>query len=346
MMTPKERMGAFLTGQPIDRVVTVPLILNHAARVAGMTVREHGRNGLKMGQAHVAAFRRYRQDMITIFTDTSVLAEAMGTKLYYPEDDAARVETPVVATPEDLDKVLDPDPWGDNGMRTYLEAIQHCVQEVGDEVFVGCCYAAPFTTAAGLRGTEVLARDLRKNPELAQALLDRALQTGLKFIQACGEVGGVPVPVDPVATGSVLSPTMFRQFALPGLRAQVDAIHALGLPAVVHVCGKTHLLLEALAETGAEVLSLDIVDLAEAKARIGERVCLMGNVRPAQTLLEGTPAEIEQGVIACLRAAGDSPRGYILASGCEVPLHTPIENVQAMLAAADKWGKLPLELPT
>mgnify|MGYP003887893243 CR=1 FL=1 len=75
-------------------------------------------------------------------------------------------------------------------------------------------------------------------------------------------------------------------FALPGLQAQVDAIHALGLPAVVHVCGKTHLLLEALAETGAEVLSLDIVDLAEAKARIGDRVCLMGNVRPTQTLLE------------------------------------------------------------
>lgn len=344
-MTPKERLGAFLTGQPIDRVVTVPLVLNHAARVAGMTVREHARDGRKMGQAHVAAFRLYRQDMITIFTDTAVLAEAMGTRLYYPEDDAARVETPVVATPDDLDKVLDPDPWGDNGMRTYLEAIQHCVSEVGDEVFVGCCFAAPFTTVAGLRGTEVLARDLRRNPALAQALLDRALQTGLKFIRACGEAGGVPVIVDPVATGSVLSPAMFRQFALPGLQAQVQAIHALGLPAVVHVCGKTHLLLEALAETGGEVLSLDLVDLAEAKTRVGDRVCLMGNVQPAQMLLEGTPEQIEQSCIECLRAAGDSPRGYILASGCEVPLHTPIENVQAMMAAANKWGRLPLELP-
>ena len=344
-MTPKERMGAFLTGQPIDRVPVVPLVLNQAARVAGMTVGEHCRDGAKMGAAHVAAYRLYGQDMITIFTDTSVLAEAMGTKLHYSDDDAARVETPIVQTPEDIEKVLDADPHGDSGMAVYLEAIAHCVAEVGDEVFVGCCFAAPFTTAAGLRGTDVLARDVHRNPELVNALLDKATAVGIKFIDACAEVGGVPVIVDPVATGSVLSEAQFRAFALPGMAKQVDAIHAKGLPAVVHVCGKTHRLLEALADTGADVLSLDIVDLAEAKARIGSRACLMGNVRPAQTLLEGTPEQIEAEVIDCLRRAGDSPGGFILATGCEVPLNTPPANVRAMIAAADKWGKLPLQLP-
>lgn len=344
-MTPKERMGAFLTGQPLDRVPCIPLVLNHAARVAGMTVREHGRDGLKMGQAHVAAYRLYRQDMITIFTDTAVLAEAMGTELYYPEDDAARVDVPVVAEPEDVARILDPDVRGDNGMRTYLEAIEYCVREVGDEVFVGCCLAAPFTTAACLRGTDILARDLRRNPDLADQLLALSTAVGIKFIKACAAAGGVPAIVDPVATGSVLSEEMFRRFALPGLQAQVQAIHDLGLPALVHVCGKTHKLLEALADTGADILSLDVVSLAEATARIGDRVCLMGNVAPAQSMLEGTPESIEADCLQCLREAGHSPKGYILSSGCEVPLHAPIANVQAMMNAADKWGRLPLELP-
>jgi len=344
-MTPKERLGAFLSGQAYDRVPVVPLILNHATRAAGMTVREHARDGRKMGEAHVAAYRLYGQDMITIFTDTGVLAEAMGTGLFYPEDDVARVDTPVVAAPEDLDLVQEPDPRGDNGIRTYLEAVEHCVGEVGDEVFVACCFAAPFTTAAGLRGTDTLARDLRRNPSLAHALVDRSLAVGRRFVRECVTAGGVPVIVDPVATGSVLSEPMFREFALPGLRGLVDGIHDLGLPAVVHVCGKTHLLLEALADTGCDALSLDVVDLAEARARVGDRVALMGNVRPAETLLEGTPEAVEGECLECLRKAGDNPRGFILASGCEVPLHTPAANVHAMMSAAGKWGQLPLRLP-
>ena len=344
-MTPKERLGAFMTGQPLDRILTIPLILNVAARYAGMTVKEHARDGLKMGQAHVATWRQFGQDMITVFTDTAVLAEAMGTKLYFAPDAPGRVDVPVVQSPEDLDKVLDPDPATDPGMQTYLEAIQHCIAEVGDQVFVGCCFAAPFTTAACLRGTDLLARDLHRNPDLALALLDKSLAVGLKFIDACAAVGGVPAIVDPVATGSVLSEDLFRRFALPGLQAQVDAIHAKGLPALVHVCGKTHLLLEALADTGANILSLDVVDLAEAKARIGSRVVLMGNVRPSATLLSGTPQDVEAEVIDCLRRAGDSPGGFILASGCEVPLNTPAENLHAMMDAADEWGKYPLELP-
>ncbi len=345
-MTPKERMGAFLTGQPLDRVPVIPLVLNVAARIAGMTVKEHARDGLKMGQAHVTAWREVGQDMITIFTDTAVLAEAMGTKLYYPPDDAARVDVPAVAQPADVDRLLEPDPRGDNGMRTYLEAVEHCNAQVGEQVFVGCCFAAPFTTAACLRGTDVLARDLYRDPGLAHAILQKAHAVGLKFISACAAAGGVPAIVDPVATGSVLSLDQFRTFALPYLALEVEAIHGAGLPALVHVCGKTHLLLEALADTGADILSLDVVDLAEAKERVGHRVTLMGNVRPSGSVLEGTPEEVEAECVECLRKAGDSPRGYILATGCEVPLNSPLANIKAMVAAADRWGKLPLELPS
>ena len=107
-----------------------------------------------------------------------------------------------------------------------------------------------------------------------------------------------------------------------------------------------HLLFEALAKTGADVLSVDEVDLGEACGRVGDRVTLMGNVCPSGALLEGTPQEVEAEAIDCLRKAGGSPRGFILASGCEVPIDAPRENVQALIAAADRWGKLPLQLPS
>jgi uroporphyrinogen decarboxylase len=338
-LTPKERIGAFLQGERPDRVPCTPLILNHASRVLGVTVGAYNRDGQVMGQAHVAAFRRYRHDMITIFTDTAILAEAMGTTLHYPDDDAAYVETPVVREPEDVEKVRRADPWQAGRMPVYLEAIQVCNGAAGDEVFTACCYAAPFTTAACLRGTDQFARDLRRNPALAHALLKLALEVALDFTDAVVEAGGVPVLVDPVATGSMISEPLFREFAEPYIAPLCERIRAHGFPAILHICGKTHRLWEAMADTGANVLSLDQADLAEAKSRVGHRVCLMGNVRPAQTLLNGTPEQVDAEAKACLEVAGDSPGGFILASGCEVPLHTPPENVDALMNAARKYGR-------
>ena len=339
-MTPKERVGRFLAGQSIDRVVAAPLILNHVTRVSGVKVSEHNRDGEVMGKAHVAAYRRYHQDMITIFTDTAVLAEAMGTTLFYPEDDAAQVDKPVVQSPEDVGEVRMPDVRTEGRLAAHLQAIRECLSAVGEEVFVACCYAAPFTTAACLRGTDMLARDIRRNPTLAHELLRKSLAVALDFTDAVIEAGGVPVVVDPVATGSILSPTQFEEFAAPYIAPLMGRIKEKGLPAMLHICGKTHMLLEQMADTGADVLSLDVVDLAEARARVGSRVTLMGNVRPAQTLLNGTPAEVEAEARECLEKALGSPKGFILSSGCEVPLHTPSANIDALMAAARKFGRL------
>jgi uroporphyrinogen decarboxylase len=278
--------------------------------------------------------------MITLFTDTALLAEAMGTVLYYPEDDAARVEVPVVQSRADLGSVRSGSICDRGRLGAHLEAIRYCNEAVGEEVFTACCYAAPFTTAACLRGTAMLARDLRKDPELAHALLALSLEAALEFTDAVVAAGGVPVIVDPAATGSILSPSMFEEFAAPYIEPIMAHIKSAGLPAMLHICGKTHRLLEQMADTGAGVLSVDVVDLAEARERVGERVTLMGNVRPSETLLRGTPADVEAEARGCLEAGLASPGGFILASGCEVPLNTPFENVETLMATASRYGQL------
>jgi len=81
-------------------------------------------------------------------------------------------------------------------------------------------------------------------------------------------------------------------------------------------------------------LSIDQIALREAREKVGDRVCLMGNVRPTEALLDGTPESVRAEAEQCLRDAGGNPRGFILASGCEVPLATPPENVQALMDVA------------
>jgi uroporphyrinogen decarboxylase len=338
-MTPKERIGSFLGGKPIDRVPCVPLILNHAARVLGVSVSRFGSDGKVMADANAAAFRRYRQDLITVFTDTAIIAEAMGTKLAFPEDRAAYVAEPCVKTPEDAESLRAPDPLKDGRLPIYVEAAQRLNEMVGGEVFVACCYPAAFTTAACLRGTEMFARDLLRNPVLAHKLLKVSLDAALALTDAVCKAGAVPVPVDPVASGSVLSAKLFHEFVAPYMLPLFQRIQSYGWPAMYHVCGKTRLLLDELADLKPTALSLDKVDIVEAKKQIGDRVCLMGNIKPTETFFQGTPADVENEARLLIETVGDNPAGFILASGCEIPVDTPPENIHAMMRAAETYGR-------
>ena len=337
-MTPKERFLAFLQGQPTDRLLCVPLILNHANRAAGLKVSETLNDGPALGKAHADCYRKFGQDMITLFTDTSLIAEAMGTKLKYFDDDPPRVEEPVVHTPDDVDQVRLPDPHSDGRLPVFLEAIKSANAEVGGEVFVSCCYAMPFTIAAALMGTDQFVKALRKAPELAHRLLEMAMEAALLFNDAIIEAGGVPVPVDPVASCSVIGPKQYAEFAAPYTQPILAKIAAAGLPPVLHICGHSHLIWDQMADEGAKVLSLDRVDLQQAKEAVGSRVCLMGNVPPAEVLLYGTPELVAERTLEGIRLTADSPGGYIVASGCEVPLGTPDENIGAMLQTVREYG--------
>jgi len=337
-MTPRERVGAFLGGKPIDRVPCVPLILNHAARILGVTIREYTTDGTVMGRSHVAAWHLYGHDLITIFADTGILAEALGTKLEYPEDDVPRVVGPIVARPEDADTVVHVDPRRAGRLPVYLEAVRHCVREVGDKVFVAVCYPAPFTVAAALRGTDIFARDVLKRPALAHALLEKSSVLVEEFAEAVAEAGATPALVDPVATGSIISRSVFQEFALPGTRSALAKIKSLRHPAILHICGRTSSIIDLMADSGAAVLSIDQISLREAREKVGGRVCIMGNVRPAETLLNGTPDDVRREARQCLADCRTSPGGYILSSGCEVPINSPRENVLALMEVARTEG--------
>jgi len=338
-MSPKERIGAFLSGKPLDRFPCVPLVLNHSARVAGVKVGDHNRDGRVMGQCHVKAYRKYGQDLITIFSDTAIIAEAMGTQLLYPEDDVPRVQIPAVSDPDDLSRLVRANP-SDGRLPVYMEAIRTAIAEVGDEVFVTCCLAAPFTTAACLRGTDQIARDLYRNKELAHRLLRASLDVCRDVVDAVVDAGGIPIVVDPVATGSVLGERQFREFALPYLQELHAHISGRGLPPMLHICGRTSRILDAMLESGAVLLSLDDIPMAEARDRAGSHVALMGNVRPAQTLLQGTPEDVKREVRELCQIGRTCNKGFVLGSGCEVPIGTPFGNIEAMMDAVREYGGL------
>ena len=80
-------------------------------------------------------------------------------------------------------------------------------------------------------------------------------------------------------------------------------------------------------------------DLAELKAAVGDKMKISGNVPPTTVLRNGTIDDVIESVKQCLIKGSDSPCGYSLAAGCDVPVGTPRENLEAYIYAARRYGR-------
>jgi uroporphyrinogen decarboxylase len=338
-MTPVERFAAYGRGEGVDRLPCVPIVGNTAARVVGAKVSGFRGNGKLIADAQVAAYRRFGYDVIRIFTDLYTQAEAMGARVHYPDDETAYLAEPAINSADQIVSLEPANPYKDGNLPHHLEAMSRAVEAVGKEVAVTGALTGPFTTASFLIGTETLVRLMLKNPGAVHQLCELALQGALAYAKAILDTGCTPSLTDAMCSTTVISPKQFKEFGQPYLKRLVDFIHGRGRGVTLHICGKTRAIWEQMADTGADCLSIDnAADLLEAKLNVGTRVRLMGNVSPSEIMLQGTPSQVRDAVRQCVWKAHDNPKGYIVASGCSLPVETPFQNIDAMLEAVREIG--------
>jgi len=343
-MTAKERMAAVMKGEPYDRVPCGLFIGDHSAKLIGAKVSELHTNLDKLVEAELAAHRIYDTEGTRVSPGLCGFPEALGCKAVYPDDGTPYISEFAIQEYSDLDRIERPDPKKSARLPMIIKAAEILVEKIGDKVPVGSGVVGPFTVAGNTRGTEKLMRDLRQNPEFVHRLLRLTTDTVIDYVKEIAKLG-VSIGIgDPTASGTLISRKHFIEFALPYLTEVTDAIiEHTGRPPQLHICGNTKGIWKEMADSGAGMLSLDdVIDLEEAKKTVGHRVVLMGNIRPTQTMYLGTPADVEENAKECLRKAYDTPKGYVLALGCGLPLNAPSENVHAVLHSARKYGQYPL----
>ncbi len=320
------RVAALLAGNPPeDRVVFPMVVADHAARLARVKVGEAATDAETLARVLHAAWQRYRYDMVMVFADTVVEAEAMGAVVEFQENDNAFLVEP----PDDAG-LQSADPECDGRLPMMLAATRMLKELLGDRVPLVTSIKGTFTLASFLAGMERFLGAVLDEPGTVRRYLDLAHANQTRYIAAIVRAGGIPFIGDPVASGSLISPQVFRDLALPYLARLVDEIHAHGCWAGLHICGDAMDIITDMAATGADVLSVDDIDLAEARRRLGPEVILMGNVS-TQLVQGGTPGEVGEAARQCLADAG--PR-FILSTACDVPAGSPPENVQAIVDAA------------
>jgi uroporphyrinogen decarboxylase len=173
---------------------------------------------------------------------------------------------------------------------------------------------------------DLLHRILAVNAEAVTAYLNAQIDAGAQAVMVFDSWGGV------------LADAAFHAFSLHYTRQVLAGLkrehQGQRIPAIVFTKGGG-LWLEAMADSGADVLGLDwTCSLAAARRRVGGRVALQGNLDPA--VLFATPEAVAREGCAALDsfaagADGGGLDGHIFNLGHGINQHTPPENVAALV---------------
>jgi uroporphyrinogen decarboxylase len=205
--------------------------------------------------------------------------------------------------------------------------VNRIADEYGEQGLVRghiCCFdvfgqPGNWQDACCLVGTERMIMEAHDDPAWVHALLGILQRRKLTFIRSLAgarydllELGGGD------ASSTVISPKLFEKFVAPYDAPMIEAAHEAGQRIVYHTCGGMMPILETVAamrpdamETFTPAAMGGDVDLAEAKRRIGGRVCMIGGFDQFHFLSGCSPEETRAEVRRCFEAAGRGG-GYIL----------------------------------
>ncbi len=348
-MTSRERAELAMRGQEPDRVPVVPLIdTSYAAACYGVPVSECFLDPQVHARALVHALERHPGIdgvSINIGLTAEVIAQRTATASDYfvTTTDGTEWQIPVndIGTPvsHSIQAFDDPRISTLDVLRPHIvETLRAIPAEVLRDYDISAGLTGAFSQIAFLMGVERVLLAMHEEPEALQSAIEKRMPLTLAWAGEMAELGAPSVWIgEGVASSSLISPRQYEEFVLPYEQRLAARLRELGVPAVLHICGKATRMLESMARSGCDCFEADWqVDLAEAKARLGDRMSIKGNLHTT-ALVNDAPQQVFEAARDAIQKAKRGG-GFILSSGCALGRDTPPENVDAMARAAVELG--------
>ncbi|HET6546706.1 MAG TPA: uroporphyrinogen decarboxylase [Rhodanobacteraceae bacterium] len=284
---------------------------------------------------------RFPLDAAILFSDILTIPDAMGLGLHFVEGEGPKFQRPLRST-TDIAKLGVPD--AETQLRYVMDALRLIRHELADRVpligFAGspwtlACYMIEGESSTSFARAKALAWN---EPASMHRLLDTLAQAVAQYLAAQAAAGAQALMIFDT-WGGLLAPTQFREFSLRALAQVVALLKAdattRDVPLILFSKGANgHL--EALADTGCDALGIDwTITLGEARARVGDRVGLQGNLDPA--VLHAEPDVIRAEVRAVLDSFGPYP-GHVFNLGHGVTPDVDPDRVAILVDAVHALG--------
>lgn len=256
-------------------------------------------------------------------------------------------DKPFIENLRDAKKITIPDKkyfeeigWGDR-QREIIKLAGNKIALIGD------CSSATMAFYVCMRGYNTALLDLIEKPDLVHKVMEKGaaiaiekgkfnIDLGLKILRLNDSVGNM----------SVISPEHWRKFVKPHMKVVCDELHNYDPEVKIycHICGNILPVVESLVETGIDCIGpldpLGGFTPGQVREIVGNSVALYGGVNTLSFVNEN-PEEIITEAKKCIKEAGQKGN-YILGSGCVIPRTASRENLEALHAAAVKYGTYPL----
>ena len=292
---------------------------------------------------------RYELDAAILFSDILTIPDAMGLGLSFAQGEGPRFAHPV-RDEAGVAALAAPDP--NDSLRYVMDAVRTIRDALADRVPLIGFSGSPWTLAcymvegAGSSDFRLIKTMLYQRPDLLHRILTVNAQAVTDYLNAQIDAGAQAVMLFDT-WGGVLSGPHYEAFSLAYMRTIIAGLKRTRIerdadgsareamvPAIVFTKGGGQWL-EKIAAVGASGVGLDwTIDPGVARARVGDRVALQGNLDPMA--LMGTPASIASNAIDTLEAYDRDPslppgRGFVFNLGHGINQFTPPDNVKVLV---------------
>lgn len=332
-MNSLDRIKAAIALAPVDRTPAVPQLFGHAAVLAGVPLQDYLRDGNLLARCQIDAMKHYGHDIVFGFMDFSVETEALGSVLQFRANQYPEVASYVLTPASEVSALTVPDPASSGRMPALLEAISSMRRELGDTTLVAGCVLGPMSLATQMLGIETALYLAADDPQRFERILDFSAAVAIRYGIAQIEAGAhLPIVFDPAASPAVVPPQFFREILLPRLQRVFAAYRQAGtLANWLNIAGPTAGILPYYPAAGVDIANFDYYIEPQRALDLLPNTCLDGNMK-SLLFVNATPDEVSA-VASQLVSAFADRGGFLLSSGCEIPLEAKPENIVAMVAA-------------
>jgi uroporphyrinogen decarboxylase len=268
-------------------------------------------------------------DAAILFSDILVVPEAMGLELTFGTGEGPKFPQPITCR-ADVEKLPVPDPEDELGyvmaaVSTIRKALNGRVPLIG---FTG----SPWTLATymveggGSKNFSIVKAMMFNEPETIHLLLEKLADAVAAYLNAQIANGAQAVQIFDT-WGGILNTRDYKTFSLQYMQRIITQLNRKSegrrVPVILYSKGGMGWL-EDMADTGCDVLGLDwSIDIDVARARVGDRVALQGNMDP--TMLYARPERIREEVRDILARFGHG-NGHVFNLGHGITPDVPPEH--------------------
>lgn len=286
--------------------------------------------------------RRFALDAAILFSDILTIPDAMGLGLYFTEGEGPHFKK-TVRSAADVEALPVPDPETD--LRYVMDAVRLIRRELDGRVPLIGFAGSPWTLATymveggGSRDFGNTKRMMFDQPERMHRLLDTLARAVMAYLNAQVAAGAQALMVFDT-WGGILTPRDYREFSLRYMEQIVRGLtreHEGRRVPVILFTKNGGQWLEAIAGSGCDALGVDwTTDLGDARARVGDRTALQGNMDPS--ILYASPERI-RGEVGTVLASYGRGSGLVFNLGHGIHPQVDPEKVAVVVDAVHELSR-------